>query len=49
MLRGTVKRLNVVYHQSRSMFMLYVVLFSVFIVMAVFVVAKLHRLGRWFV
>jgi len=48
MMKGAMKRLNVVYHQSRSNFMLYVILFAVLLVLAVFVVSKLHRLGKLF-
>lgn len=39
-------RLNVVYKQSRSNLMLYVVLFAVGLFALVFVLKKLYRLGR---
>jgi hypothetical protein len=42
------RRLNIAYKQSRSNLMLYVVLFIVGIVLLVFVLSKLRRLGKLF-
>lgn len=41
------RRLNVVFKQSRSNLMLYVVLFIIGLCLFVFILAKLRRLGRW--
>lgn len=41
------RRLNVVFKQSRSNLMLYVVLFIIAMIMVVFILNKLRRLGKW--
>lgn len=43
------RRLNLVYKQSRSNLMLYVVLFATGVFIVVYVLKKLYRLGRWIV
>lgn len=43
------RRLNIVYKQSKSNLMLYVVLFAIGLFTVVYVLKKLYRLGRWIV
>eukprot|EP00878_Enallax_costatus_P010781 GHUV01011258.1.p1 GENE.GHUV01011258.1~~GHUV01011258.1.p1 ORF type:complete len:120 (+),score=28.69 GHUV01011258.1:346-705(+) len=49
MLGKATRRLNVVYKQSKSNLMLYVVLFAIGLFTVVYVLKKLYRLGRWIV
>jgi len=46
MMSKAMTRLNVVYKQSKSNLMLYVVLFAIAIFMLVYVSKKIYRLGR---
>jgi hypothetical protein len=41
------RRLQIVYRQSRSNLLLYVTCFIIVVVLAVYVLSKLYRLGRW--
>ena len=46
MMKRTMGRLNVAYRQARSNHLLFVVLFGLFMFMALYVIAKVYRIGR---
>lgn len=46
MLHSARKRLNIAYHRAKSNHMLYLVLFVVALVLGVYMLARVYRLGR---
>lgn len=47
-LRQTMQRLNVAYKQAQSNHLLFLVLFAVFLLFGIYVLAKFYKLGRGF-